>query len=151
MNALGLTTADKVRFLQEFWGPMLGLDLSPVNGPPPGVEDCIVATVQITGAWRGSVSVTLPRPLARTVASAFFGAPAEEVTAEQQRECAGEVANIIGGNIKAVAPSPSQLSLPAVSDGVGSDEVTGERVVLETVLESQGERFVIAVREAVGD
>jgi len=42
--------------------------------------------------------------------------PAEEVTSDEIGDALGELANVLGGNVKAMLPAPSTMSLPTVSE-----------------------------------
>jgi chemotaxis protein CheX len=94
------------------WGDMLGLPLE--AGAPSGGPECICARVGISGAFSGTVMVELSVPLARRVAAALFAMSVEEVSEAEMSDAVGEVVNILGGNLKAMLPGPSALSLPTV-------------------------------------
>lgn len=103
------------------WADMLGLPLEAGEASVPPERTC--AWVDISGAWRGRVTVVLSAPLARKVAAALFGMALEDVTETEVSDAVGEVVNILGGNLKALLPGPSSLSLPTVGavepDGAG--------------------------------
>ena len=94
------------------WADMLGLPLE--AGEAGAAPERICAWVGISGAWSGTVTVELAAPLARRVAAALFGMSPEEVTDTEVTDAVGEVVNILGGNLKALLPGPSALSLPSV-------------------------------------
>jgi hypothetical protein len=70
----------------------------------------LVASVQLSGAWRGSVTITCPPSLAAQIATTMLDTA--QPSHEDLQDCLGELANILGGNLKPFFPSPSQLSLP---------------------------------------
>jgi chemotaxis protein CheX len=90
---------------------------------------------------------------ARNVAAALLGVDLDDVTPEDVRDALGELANIIGGNVKSLMPEPAALSLPVVLiDGnTGWPSVVevshldgewlGEPIAVQ-VLESSAEREV---------
>jgi chemotaxis protein CheX len=94
------------------WGDMLGLPLE--AGAPAVAPECICARVGISGAFSGTVTVELAVPLARRVAAALFAMSEDEVSDSEVSDAVGEVVNILGGNLKAMLPGPSALSLPTV-------------------------------------
>lgn len=119
MNVL---EADVEQITRTLWSSLFDLSLTtaPVLrfGPGPVVTGCI----QIVGAWRGAVVLRCPLPLARNLADQMF--QGESVpTSEEIRDALGELTNVIGGNIKALFPGPSQLSLPTVT--IGADYELG--------------------------
>jgi hypothetical protein len=79
---------------------------------PPGSG----ALVSISGAWQGVVEVRVAAALGQRIAARMFRCRSEDVDDEKLRDALDEVANIIGGNVKALLPSPSQLSMPSFLD-----------------------------------
>lgn len=75
------------------------------------------AFVGIVGQWNGAVIITCESPLARGFAAVMFGVAPDDIERDQLDDVLGELANIIGGNIKGLLPSPCLLSLPTVVDG----------------------------------
>jgi chemotaxis protein CheX len=73
--------------------------------------------VQISGAWDGAVAVQCGEPLVRRAAVLMFGMPPEAVTSAEMQDALGELANMVGGNFKALLPEPSHLSLPVTVEG----------------------------------
>jgi chemotaxis protein CheX len=78
------------------------------------VEDRLAAAVSVTGAWRGHVVVACSQAASHHVAAALLGVPAGDVTAADVTDALGELANVIGGNVKALLPESCALSLPYV-------------------------------------
>lgn len=78
----------------------------------------VTAAVSITGEWEGTVAVACSDELARLITGSFFGVEPAEADPGEINDAVGEVANMIGGNVKALMPSPSQLSLPTVTTGI---------------------------------
>ncbi|MBB2945843.1 chemotaxis protein CheX [Actinoplanes lutulentus] len=72
------------------------------------------SSVSITGSWSGHVVFASSRVAAQRAAAAFLAMEAEEVSEEDISDTLGELANIVGGNVKAMLPSGAQLSLPQV-------------------------------------
>jgi len=144
-----VTKTDVVRVTQELWGPMLNLEVTHVEAPPPEIPDGFIACVQIAGRWEGGVHLQLSSALAQQVAAAFLGVEPTETTWSQLRDCAGEIANIIAGGIKRLVPAPSRISLPSVAETRAAE--TSPPVShrsLHTVFDHGGERFVVTVVEA---
>ncbi|GIE90359.1 chemotaxis protein CheX [Actinoplanes regularis] len=72
------------------------------------------SSVSITGAWNGHVVYASSRAAAQRAAAAFLAMEIDEVSEEDISDTLGELANIVGGNVKAMLPPGSQLSLPQV-------------------------------------
>ena len=47
----------------------------------------------------------------------LFDRAEREVSLDDVRDALGEITNMIGGNVKALLPTPSRLSLPTVVEG----------------------------------
>src|SRR4051794_26191707 len=83
----------------------------PDSVPVPG-EPRFIGTVHITGSWCGSVAIELPEPFARIVAGAMFGNAPTDVADDEVVDVVGELANMTGGNVKALVEGDCSLSLP---------------------------------------
>lgn len=97
---------------EQVLNDFLGLHLEPTRDtelipePPEG------SRIFINGAWDGSVSLRCTETVSRRVASGMFGVPPEAVSDDDIQDALGELANILGGNIKPLFPAPNHLSLP---------------------------------------
>ena len=114
--------SELVEITELVWNSMLDLPLVlRVPGDPAPARNgsrTFTGCVQVTGAWEGAITVHCSEELARTITAAMFGSEPEETTNEEVSDALGELANMIGGNVKALMPEPCKLSLPTVADGV---------------------------------
>lgn len=95
---------------EQVLNDFLGLKMAPATDPGP--EPPAGSRIFITGAWDGSVSLRCTEALGRRVASGMFGVGPDRVSDEDVQDALGELANILGGNIKPLFPAPNHLSLP---------------------------------------
>lgn len=110
-------TSDDINALTiQVWETVLCLPIEADVPRPPEADLHVVGMVNITGGWEGSVLVRCTRPLARSITEAMFGMDPGEAGADEIADALGEIANMIGGNVKSLVPGPSQLSLPTVAD-----------------------------------
>jgi chemotaxis protein CheX len=72
------------------------------------------SSVSITGSWTGHVVYASSTAAARRAAAAFLAVAPDEVSQEDLSDVLGELANIVGGNVKAMLPPGATLSLPQV-------------------------------------
>jgi chemotaxis protein CheX len=72
------------------------------------------SSVSITGSWAGHVVYACSIQAARRAAAAFLAMEPDEVSQEDLEDVLGELANIVGGNVKAMLPPGALLSLPQV-------------------------------------
>lgn len=96
-------------------GEVLLMEAEPL-GP---VDDVVVAWVDMTRAdspFGIRTSVRAPREDAYAVVRALLRmAPGEEVTEDDLVDAFGEIANVVGGNLKSLLPEHAVLSLPTVA------------------------------------
>ena len=102
---------------EEAWVALVCEDelLVPIPGElPAGV---LSAWVDVVGPWTGSVVLTTGRQTAADLTRALLGPAAPELLEhEDVADAFGEIANVVGGNVKAALPGPSALGLPEVGD-----------------------------------
>jgi chemotaxis protein CheX len=72
------------------------------------------STVSITGTWHGHLVYACSMQAAKKAAAAFLAMEEDEVGQEDISDVLGELANIVGGNVKAMLPAGCFLSLPTV-------------------------------------
>jgi len=102
-------------------------------------EELMRGSVTIRGTSNAIVTVDCSESLARRLGAAMFDTDEEELSDEEIEDALGEVANIIGGNIKALLPGPSKLGLPEI-DAKVSEDPRGA-VVVKQAFECTGEPF----------
>lgn len=107
--------ASLTEVVQSLFATMVGLEVErpavcrALAHPLP-----LAASVHITGPWNGSVLVCASEGLVRRAASRMLQCSQEEVGLAELHDTLGEMANIVGGGIKALVPGPGRLSLPTV-------------------------------------
>jgi chemotaxis protein CheX len=108
--------ADLAEMVEQVWVSYLDPEgLSPLiaNGDDAQHSD-VHSSVSITGSWTGHVVYASSTTAAKRAAAAFLAMEPDEVSAEDLSDVLGELANIVGGNVKAMLPAGAQLSLPQV-------------------------------------
>lgn len=110
------TNEDLRSIAEQVWASFLDPEgTSPlVSLPPPHPDGEVSASVSVTGAWHGHVVVTCSTGAARHAAAALLGIEGDEIAEADTADALGELANVIGGNVKRLLPGPSALSLPHV-------------------------------------
>ena len=131
---------------QEAWSALVGEDefLVPLPGGLP--DDAVSAWVEVVGPWNGAVVLTCGRATAEELARCLLAEHAPPVLdAEDVEDGMGELANVVGGNVKAVLPGPSALGLPEV----GSAPAAGPDTCRVDLL-WRGQSLTISVQGATG-
>ena len=131
----------------DVWTSLVGSGehLSPVAHPPAHLPlDALSAWVLVVGPWTGSLVLTCAPATAAALARAVLRAEDDEqLTEEDVVDALGEVANVVGGNVKALLAGPSSLGLPRV--GHGMEAPTGQ-LVLQLDLAWRGQPVLLSLR-----
>lgn len=156
MTTATMNPDDLVHITEQVWTSYLDPDGSSplLMVPTEGASD-VCAAVSVTGAWRGHVVVECSTAASRHAAAALLGVETTEVTGADVADALGELANIIGGNVKVLLPEPCALSLPYVVAAAGAhwpsvteicrlDGTWLDEPVVVTVLESTTGRGEVA-------
>ncbi|MBI5549018.1 MAG: chemotaxis protein CheX [Deltaproteobacteria bacterium] len=132
----------------NIWTSVLGLPITPAaeEVAPQGIS--LTACVHITGAWEGALVLECPKETSRRAAAAMFGMETAEVSDAEMRDAVGELANVAGGNFKALLPGGCQLSLPTVVEGEKYTVIVGKsRLLGSRSFHTEGERVVLNILE----
>jgi chemotaxis protein CheX len=107
---------DLAEMVEQVW--MSYLDPEGLNPLIPTYDDSqpseVHSSVSISGSWTGHVVYASSMVAAKNAAAAFLAMEADEVSPEDLSDVLGELANIVGGNVKAMLPPGCFLSLPQV-------------------------------------
>jgi chemotaxis protein CheX len=115
---------------------------------PEGVEDRVAASVHVDGPWTGVIVVSTTRRAGRHVAARLLAVEDAEVTDGDMNDAVGEVANVLGGNLKTLLPPPSSMSLPMVARGDSEVIPAGAVPILHVLLDWRGEPVEIGIWES---
>ncbi len=111
-----VTEGDLAEMVEQVWVSYLdpeGVSPLVVHGDNKQPSD-VHSTVSITGSWHGHLVYASSRDAAKKAAAAFLAMEPDEVGQEDISDVLGELANIVGGNVKAMLPPGCFLSLPQV-------------------------------------
>ena len=102
---------------EDAWTALVGVVVFFVLIPGELFGDVLSSWVDVVGPWTGTVVLTTGRETAAGLTRALLGdhAPAQ-LEDEDIVDAFGEIANVVGGNVKAALPGPSALRLPDVGD-----------------------------------
>jgi len=138
-----------IQYTQFTWNSILEVDVEQVDEKFEENSDSDITTcVLISGAWKGMVVMNFHLKLANAVAIKMFDLKDEKPTDEHLIDAVGEMINMIGGNLKALVPQPSFLSLPIVSMNGHSILFPCTREVCKSVFNCKGQQFKITVLQS---
>jgi chemotaxis protein CheX len=140
-----IPSADDLEVItREVWTSFL--DGDPAGLLPGGAlleGERVTGCVHLSGGYTGSIVLQCSALAARDAAAALFSMHPGDVTQSEVVDAIGELANMVGGNVKSMLPGPSMLSLPAVV--YGQLAVPGAQVVRTVELTWRGEPVAVSL------
>lgn len=114
---VGQLASDLAAIVSDVWEAfMLGeVEVRPAPVGEAGQLTC--ASVCLSGAWEGVVMVESGAEAADVLSSTLLGLQPGEAVDADIADTLGEIANVVGGNLKSALPGPTLLSLPVVTTG----------------------------------
>lgn len=94
----------------------------------PSAGERLTSSVQLTGEWNGAVLLECSRHQACQFAGRILASDPPENVDDDVRDVIGELANMIGGNMKSGMANGIRLSMPTVMDGDYDLRVCGSTV-----------------------
>jgi chemotaxis protein CheX len=128
-----VSKADLVAVVNEIFSAMAGMELSP-SADIAGFErrgGYVVSSVQIVGEWQAAVRLDIDLALARQACANLVGLSPDELSAQDVRDAAGELANMAAGSVKALCSPLSRLSLPNVAVGTDFEFTVSQGTVIQ--------------------
>lgn len=119
--------------------------VAPWTGPVPTLVSPLHAWVDARGPADARTVLSAERETCDVLTRRLLSMPdGEEVGEEDLLDAFGEVANVVGGNLKSLVPDSGVLTLPRVS---GKAPVPGGTPVLDLALDWQGALVMISLWE----
>ena len=115
MEHIGAEAIAKI--IDSIFSTMMDVEVSVVDSPRATTGERVISSVHLDGAWNGAVSMQCNRRQACEFAGKVLCMDAPEEMDNDVRDAVGEIANMIGGNMKAAMGKDVRLSLPTVIDG----------------------------------
>jgi len=98
---------------------MMNLEVASSGMPWVPSGDCLTSAVHMAGAWNGSFLLECDRGEACRFAGRFLSIDPPKSVNDAVISVLGELANMIGGNMKCVIAEGTVLSMPSVTNGNG--------------------------------
>jgi len=114
------TTADQTfgpvieQIVENVFQTMMDMEVQPSDAPWPPAGEVITAAISLSGSWKGAVLVECAVPEALLFASRMVDVDPPAGVNDDVRDALGELANMVGGNLKSILPGGVELSLPSV-------------------------------------
>lgn len=142
-----------IQVIDEIFSNMAGMQLAPAATPVPfdRQKGYVVAAVQIVGDWQGAVRLDADLDFCRQVCARFLGVEPGDLSPDDIRDAAGELANITGGSVKALIAPTCSLSLPSVVVGQNYEfSVLQGKVIQEISFLHDSGHLLVSVLEKQG-
>ena len=114
-DAHPITEEDIEQMIQELFESMLGLQVARVeNRSEENFSGGLRGKINIDGAWEASLNVLVTKSLCDHLSCTMFGCDIDSLDQQDISDAIGEVANVIGGNVKGIVDQDCNLSIPEV-------------------------------------
>jgi len=109
--------SELAQIVESVFGSMMNLEVTECGTPWFPSGDRLTSAVHLAGDWNGAVLLECDREQACRFTGRFLSADPPDTVDDVVRDLLGELANMIGGNLKCVLTRGIRLSMPAVVDG----------------------------------
>lgn len=111
-------------------------------------ENPLQAAVYVTGPWCGGVLMECDGETAKNFCSRLMRIPRPASVDADVLDSLGELASMIGGNLKSMLPPGCVLSLPLVNDGSGPELRMGSKVETSRSFDGPEGPFLVTLFQA---
>ena len=115
--SIEILPSELAQIVESVFGTMMSLEAGESGTPWFPSGDRLTAAVHLAGDWNGAVLLECDRRQACRFAGRFLSMDPPDTVDDVVRDVLGELANMIGGNLKCVLTRGIRLSMPSVVDG----------------------------------
>jgi len=105
------------QIVKSVFETMMGLDTVQTEAQWTPSRDRLTSAVHLAGEWNGAVVLECTASQACRFAGRFLSMHPPCAVNDEVRDVLGELANMIGGNLKCLLAQGIRLSMPTVMDG----------------------------------
>jgi chemotaxis protein CheX len=135
-----------VQIVESVFMTMMSLDVSPSDASWSPTGDRLTSFVHLTGDWNGAVLLDCNPRQACQFAGRILSMDPPDIVDDDVRDVLGELANMIGGNMKCCMPAGVQLSMPTVMEGRDYDmRICGSQVLERVAFQCAEGHFWVTV------
>ncbi|MFY9855428.1 MAG: chemotaxis protein CheX [Terracidiphilus sp.] len=150
-----MQTEVSVEMLEQIVGSvfstMMSLEVSPTTATWSLSGDRLTSSVYLTGDWNGAVLLDCNPRQACQFAGRILSMDPPEVVDDDVRDVLGELANMIGGNMKCSMTTGVSLSMPTVMEGRDYDmRICGSQVLERVAFQCDEGHFWVTVLSTKG-
>ena len=109
--------SDVARIVEDVCSTMLGLPVAWIPDAPSLLPGSLTAAVHFAGVWKGAVLLQCSMEQAFAFTERLLPGVSPRRVDDDVRDALGEMANMMGGNLKSVLHPGVALSMPSVVEG----------------------------------
>ena len=134
------------QIVESVFMTMMSLDVSPSDASWNPAGDRLTSFVHLTGDWNGAVLLDCNPRQACQFAGRILSMDPPDMVDDDVRDVLGELANMIGGNMKCCMPTGVRLSMPTVMEGRDYDmRICGSQILERVAFQCAEGHFWITV------
>jgi chemotaxis protein CheX len=134
------------QIVESVFMTMMSLEVTPSDASWKPTGDRLTSFVHLTGDWNGAVLLDCKPHQACQFAGRILAMDPPDVVDDDVRDVLGELANMIGGNMKCGMPTGVRLSMPTVMEGHDYDmRICGSQVLERVAFECADGHFWVTV------
>lgn len=134
------------QIVESVFMTMMSLDVSPSDASWNPAGDRLTSFVHLTGDWNGAVLLDCNPRQACQFAGRILSMDPPDMVDDDVRDVLGELANMIGGNMKCCMPTGVRLSMPTVMEGRDYDlRICGSQILERVAFQCAEGHFWVTV------
>jgi len=138
--------AEQSRIVGEVFGVMVDIVAEPTTAPWPPSEELVTATIYFTEPWKGAMMIECVLPLAFEFTSRLMSVPLPTAVDADVCDSMGELVNMIAGNLKALMPPDTGISIPSVVRGRDYIlQLRGSKTLSQIVFATEAGQFCLTL------
>jgi chemotaxis protein CheX len=135
-----------VQIVESVFMTMMSLDVSPSDASWKPTGNRLTSFVHLTGDWNGAVMLDCNPRQACQFAGLILSMDPPDIVDDDVRDVLGELANMIGGNMKCCMPTGVRLSMPTVMEGRDYDmRICGSQILKRVAFQCAEGHFWVTV------
>jgi chemotaxis protein CheX len=116
-SSTGIVPSELTQIVESVFGTMMQLDVGQCETPWFPGGDRLTSAVHLTGDWNGALLLECDESQACRFAGRFLSMDPADTVNDDVLDVLGELANMIGGNLKCVLTQGIRISMPCVVNG----------------------------------
>jgi len=134
------------QIVQSVFTTMMDIEVHPGDASWNQIGDRMTSIVYLTGDWNGAIMLECNPPMACHFAGRILCMDPPECVDDDVSDVLGELANMIGGNMKSGMSAGIRLSMPSVMNGRDYDlRICGSEVQERLAFQCSEGHFWVAV------